>query len=49
MNASRRTLFLVAAAVLVLLVGTLLVVMLPKVEGFGPQTIQGGLPRTSPL
>jgi len=49
MNASRRTLFLVAAAVLVLLVGTLLVVMLPKVDGFGPQTIQGGLPRTSPL
>jgi len=49
MNANRRTLILIATAVLILSVGISAVAMLPKVEAFGPQTIQGGLPRTSPI
>ncbi|MEJ2485125.1 MAG: Ig-like domain-containing protein [Anaerolineales bacterium] len=49
MNTGRRTLILIAIGVLILAVGASLVILAPKVESFGPQTIQGGLPRSSPF
>jgi Tol biopolymer transport system component len=49
MNTGRRTLILIIVGVLIITAGTLLVVLVPKVDSFGPQTVPGGLPRSSPL
>jgi Tol biopolymer transport system component len=47
MNNGRRTLILIAVAVLILGTGISVILLMPTVESFGPQTIQGGLPRTA--